>query len=265
MNQAAKFVISGSILILIIVLLVVLNPFVIITAGHRGVVMNWGAVSDNVLSEGIHWRTPIQQSVKSINVQTVKMEAKAAAYSKDIQTVDTAIAINYHLNPDKVNRVYQTLGTDFENTIISPAIQESIKAVTAKYTAQELIEKREVVRDEIKSLLTERLQDKGILIDAFSIVNFDFSSDYEKAIEAKQVAQQNALKAENDLQRIKTEAEQRIAQATAEAQAIKIQSEAITQQGGADYVQLQAIKQWDGKLPITMVPNATVPFLNLTK
>jgi regulator of protease activity HflC (stomatin/prohibitin superfamily) len=259
----AKIIISVVVGVVLLVLFLIFNPFVIVSAGHRGVVMNWGAVSDNIMGEGIHWRIPIQQSVHSVNIQTVKMEVKAIAYSKDIQTVDSLIALNYHQQADKVNFIYQTLGTDFEANIIAPAVQESVKAATAKYTAQELVEKREMASDDIKTLLGERLQSKGIIIDAFSILNFDFSDTYEAAIEAKQAGQQNALKAENELERVKMEAEQRVAQAKAEAEAIRIQAEAVTSQGGEDYVQLQAILKWDGKLPTTLVPGSAVPFITL--
>lgn len=265
MNSEIKIAISGALLLVAIVLILIFNPFVIINAGNRGVVLNWGAVSNDVMGEGIHWKIPIQQEVKEINVRTVKMEVPAAAYSKDIQTVDSKIALNYHLLPDKVNTIYQTLGTDFENTIIGPAVQESVKAVMAKYTAQDLVEKREVVRDEIKAILSERLTDKSIFVDSFSIMNFDFSDSYEQAVEGKQVSGQNALKAENDLKRVKFEADQRVAQAEAEARAIKIQAEAITQQGGAEYVNLKAVEKWNGILPTQMIPNATLPFVNLSK
>lgn len=252
-------------MLIVLVLFLILNPFVIIGAGERGVVQNWGAVSDKVLEEGIHWRVPIQQHINKIDVRTVKMEVPAVAYSKDIQTVESLIALNYHLSVDKVNKVFQEIGKDFESRVISPAVQEVVKATTARFTAQDLIEKREQVSDEIRMSLTERLAQSNIIVDALSIVNFDFSDEYEKAVEAKQVAQQSALKAENDLKRIKTEAEQRVAQATAEATAIKIQAEAITQQGGENYVQLKAIERWNGILPTQMIPNGALPFLDLKK
>lgn len=260
-----KLTIASSIFVVVIVLVLVFNPFVIVGAGQRGVVMTWGAVSDKVLAEGIHWRTPIAQQVVKLEVRTVKHEVDTAAYSKDLQTVDAKMALNYHINPERANKIFQEIGKDYEIRIIDPAINESVKAITAKYTAQELIEKREFVKDEIKNSLRTRLLERNIVVDELSIVNFDFSPEYERAIEAKQVSQQNALKAENDLKRIEVEAKQRIAQAEAEAKAIAIQAQAINSQGGSDYVQMKAIEKWDGKLPIQMIPNGTVPFINLTK
>jgi len=264
MPVGLKWTIIGISLIVALILVAILNPFVIVKAGYRGVVLTWGAVS-GVMDEGLHLRIPFAQHIEKLEVRTVKMEVPALAYSKDIQTVDSLIALNYHLDPSNVGKLYKEIGEDFESRVISPAVQESVKAITAKYTAQELIEKRELVRDEIKGLLTERLAERSMLVDAFSIVNFDFSDEYEKAVESKQVAQQSALKAQNDLDRVKKEAEQRVAQAEAEARAIKIQAEAITQQGGEDYVNLKAVEKWNGVLPTQMIPNATLPFINLNK
>jgi regulator of protease activity HflC (stomatin/prohibitin superfamily) len=249
-------------LLLALIIFTILNPIVIITAGHRGVVLTWGAVSDRVLGEGIHLRIPIMQKVAVIDVQTHKMNVDTLAYSKDIQTVTSKLALNYHVKPELVNRLWQNVGEDYVSRLIDPAVQESVKAATAKFTAQQLIEERPKVKDAIKQELFARLS-AYFNVDEFSIVDFTFSKEYERAVEEKQVAQQQALKAENDLTRIKTEAEQRIAQATAEAEAIRIQAQAITQQGGRDYVQLKAIEKWNGELPQQMIPGSTVPFLNL--
>jgi regulator of protease activity HflC (stomatin/prohibitin superfamily) len=257
-----RFLKVGVFVLLALIVFSIVNPIVIVTAGHRGVVLTWGAVSDRILGEGIHLRIPIMQKVEIVDVQTHKMNVDTLAYSKDIQTVTTKLALNYHVKPEFVNRLWQNVGSDFVSRLIDPAVQESVKAATAKFTAQQLIEERPKVKDEIKQELFTRLS-QYFTVDEFSITDFSFSKEYERAVEEKQVAQQQALKAENDLTRIKTEAEQRIAQAKAEAEAIRIQAQAITQQGGRDYVQLKAIEKWDGKLPQQMIPGSAVPILNL--
>src|SRR3990167_5265074 len=254
-----KYIIGTVIAIL---LLVVLSPFTIVTAGHRGVVYRFGAVN-RVLGEGFHFRTPLVEGVEKFDVRTAKHEVRASSYSNDIQTVDTLIALNYHLKPESVGELVRTLGSNYEERVIDPAIQESVKAVTANYTAQALIEERPKVKDAIKAQLTERLMQYFILVDEVSIVNFDFSDSYESAVERKQVAQQDALTAKNKLEQVKFEADQRIAQATAEAEAIRIQVQAITQQGGEDYVRLKAVEKWKGDVPTTMIPGASIPFINL--
>lgn len=260
-----KLIATASSVFVLLLLLLFFKPWTTIGAGQRGLVTTFGKVSDNILQPGLHWRNPFTQKIVVMDVRTVKHQVKALAYSKDIQTVDATVALNYHVDPSAVNTVFSNIGKDYEVRIIDPSIQESVKAATALFTAQDLIEQRPKVKDEIRAKLTERLNASHITVDDFSIVNFDFSDEYEKAVESKQVAQQSALKAENDLKRIKVEADQRVAQATAEAEAIKIQAEAITQQGGQSYVDLQAIQKWDGKLPQQFVPGSALPFINLTK
>ena len=261
-NNNKKIIIS---IVSGLALLLFILSFTVVGAGKRGVVLRLGSVN-RVLDSGLHMKLPFPiETVKKMDVQIRKIETDSSAYSKDIQTVTAKIALNYHLQPESVGLLYAEIGRDYAIRLIDPAIQESVKAATAKFTAQELIEQRPKVKEEIKLILADRLQGKYITVDDFSIVNFDFSDVYETAVEAKQVAQQEALKAENDLTRIKVEANQRIAQAEAEAQAIRIQAQAITQQGGEDYVRLKAIEKWNGTLPTQFIPGMSVPFLNVIK
>ncbi len=248
-------------LIVIAVLIVLWQTFVIIGAGERGVVLTWGAVSDKILDEGIHFMVPVAQRVEILDVKTKKDEVEVLSYSKDIQSVSAVIALNYHIVPEMVNKLWQEIGATYEHKIIDPAVQESVKAATAQFTAQELIEKRHEVKEDIKMKLKERLEEIYIVIDDLSIVNFDFSDAYELAVEEKQVAQQKSLKAKNDLERIKIEAEQAIAQAKAQAESIKIQAEAL--KFNTDLIQLKAVEKWNGVLPAYMMGNS-VPFLNLS-
>ena len=248
-----------------IVLITLVFSFSVVGVGERGVRVTLGKADDSIVKEGLTIKIPFIQKIKKLDVKTTKIEQKAISYSKDIQTVDVGVALNLHLNPEAIVKLYKEIGIDYNSRIILPAIQESVKAIIAKYTAQELVEKREEVKAGIRTELLQRLNERYLIVDDFSITNFDFSQAYEQAIEAKQTAQQNALKAENDLRRIKIEAEQRIAQARAEAEAIRISAEAIRNQGGAEYVNLKAVEKWNGVLPTQMIPNATVPFINLNK
>lgn len=240
-----KVFVGVMIVVLAIIAFFILNPLVIINAGHRGVVLTGGAVSDIIMSEGFGWRTPLIQSVKEVDVRVQNETVDASAASKDLQTVTTKLALNYHLDADKVNRLWQSVGSDYKVRIIDPAIQEAIKSATAKYTAEELITKRPQVKDDAKIALTERLAKEYIIVDELSIVNFDFSGSFNDAIENKVTNEQNALAAKNLLEQKKYEADQTIVSAKATAEAIKIQAQAITSQGGADYVKLQWIKAWE--------------------
>ncbi len=259
-NKVAKIGKVVGIIFILIILISWLNPFTVIGPGERGVVTRLGAVEDRVLNEGLNFRVPVIEQVMKMDVKTQKLEVDALSYSKDLQNVDTKIALNFHLDPNHVHRLLQEIGQDYEVRIIGPAIQESVKAATAQFTAAELVSERPKVKEEIKASLVGRLSPRYIDVDDFSIMNFQFSDSYEKAIEEKQVAEQNALKAQNDLRRIQVEAEQRVTQAKAEAEAIKIQTEALQQ--NQNLVRLEAVKKWDGVLPKYIMGNA-IPFLDL--
>ncbi|MHB8882894.1 MAG: prohibitin family protein [Thermodesulfovibrionales bacterium] len=257
---------AKTIMILIagLFLVFIMNPFVIVGAGERGVVLNFGAVQPLVLNEGIHFRVPIMQKVIKVDVKVHKSETGAEAASKDLQDIRSTIAVNYHILADKANWVYQNLGVSFKERIIDPAVQEVVKAITAKYNAVELITQREKVRDEIKALLKTRLLQYNIIVDDFSIVNFKFSQQFEQAIESKQTAEQFALKAQRDLERIKIEAEQKVASARAEAESLRLQKENVTPQLiklRQIEASIKAIEKWDGHLP--KINSGAVPFIDM--
>ena len=255
-----------AILIAVLILLSWLNPFVVINAGHRGVITTFGKVNQVVLEEGLHFRIPIMQQVKEINVQIQKGEGDGDAASRDLQQVHAKIALNYHLIPSRVAETYQLIGdlNSVGDRIIIPAVQEATKATTAKYTAEELISKRPEVRDQISQFMRDRLLRHGIQIDEFSIVNFRFSESFNQAIEAKTTAEQLKLKAEKDLERIRVEAEQKITSAKAEAESLRLQKQEIT----PDLLKLReienqrvALEKWDGHLP--QVTGGSIPLVNL--
>lgn len=257
------WIVGGIVATILLIVLITFFPFTSVKAGHRGVVTRFGAVQETILSEGFHVISPLDD-VHEINVQTQKMEADADSASKDLQTVNVRVAVNAHVDPTNVQRLYQEVSGNVWETVVAPAIQESVKAATAGFTAEELITKRAEVSGMIDVVLTERLSKKYLVVENVSIVNFSFSETFTEAIEAKVTAEQDALASKNKLEQTKYEAEQKIVSATAEAQAIKIQAEAITQQGGDAYVELQAVKQWNGILPTQMLGSA-MPFINVTK
>ena len=197
---------------------------------------------------------------RSFDIKTQKDEVDATAASKDLQTVSAKVAVNYHLQEGSAPRIYREVGTDYVNRILSPAIQESVKAATAQYTAEELITKRELVRETIKNLLVSKMEQIGIIIEDVLITNFDFSKSFNDAIEAKVTAEQNSLKEFNQLKAVEYQAQQRVTQAKGEAEAMRIQIQAITIQGGKEYVNLQAIARWNGILPLVTGGNS-MPFI----
>ena len=247
-----------------LIIVMTMNPFVVIGAGERGVILNFGAVQPSVYDEGLHMRVPIMQKVVKIDVKVHKSQTDAESVSKDLQDTRSTIAVNYHILPEKANWIYQNIGTEYKERIIDPAVQEVVKAVTARFTAVELITQRERVRSEIKELLKERLVTYNIVVDDFSIVNFAFSQQFTQAIESKQTAEQLALKAQRDLERIKIEAEQKVASAKAEAEALRLQKENVTPQLiklRQIEASLKAIEKWDGHMP--KVTSGAVPFIDV--
>jgi prohibitin 2 len=246
------------------VVLFLLAPFSTVPAGNRGVMTTFGHPSEEVYDEGIHFRWPIAQSMHLVPVAIQKGEGDGDAASRDLQTVHTKIAINYHVRPDAVVSVYRDLGNEPGERIIVPSVQEAVKAVTARFTAEELISKRATVRDDIVAALRERMTRHGLVVDEFSIVNFNFSKTFNEAIEAKTTAEQLKMKAERDLQRIEVEAQQKIARAKAEAESLALQRQQVTPELlrlRETENQAKAIEKWDGRLPTTT--GGAIPFINL--
>lgn len=237
--------------------------FTIVPAGHIGVQQTMGSVNMETLMEGAHLVNPIS-NVHTVDVRVVKAQlVNANAGTKDLQIVHTDIVVNYRIDGAKAAHIYKEFGLSLEDKILLPSINESFKAVTAHYNSEELVTKRDQVSAQIQTELQEKVAPYGLVISSISLVNFGFSNEYQAAIEQKVISTQATLKAEQDLQRIKIEAQQAIAKAEGEAKAIAIQSQAIQSQGGEAYVRLKAIEKWDGKLP--SVNSGVTPFINVGK
>jgi len=270
--NAAKGIAIG-ILILIIIGVVAFASVKIVDAGHRGVLLHWNAVdlTQPPLEEGLHFVVPFQDEVVDIEVRTLKYEKNTRSASKDLQTVETTVTVNYHPDKEAVHRLYKNLGLDYENRVIQPAIEETVKQVTANYNAEELITKRPLVKQDIESSIRDRLNQFEVVTEVISITDFEFSPLFSQAIESKVEAEQKALKAENDLRRIEVEARQReanaiglananIAEAKGEAEAIAIINKALAE--NPNYLEWLKTQAWDGKLPLVVGEGGT-PFIQI--
>jgi regulator of protease activity HflC (stomatin/prohibitin superfamily) len=229
-----------------------------VPAGHVGVQTYWGAVQEQVFSEGLYWQSPGTGYV-DMDARVQKKTANSTASSKDLQVVTVNIALNFRLDAEQATEIYQNIGTlkQVESTIIDPVLQEAVKTATARYNAEELITKRRDVKEAITAYVRERLSASNLTVTDLSIVNFQFDQKYQDAIEAKQVAEQKALTATNDLRRIEVEAKQREARAEGEANAMLIQARAegerqerLRRTMTPELVQWQAIQKWDGRMPM---------------
>ena len=256
--------VTGLIIIVIVAGILGMASFTQIEYGHVGLYKTFGKLNSEVLSPGIHFKIPFVQSVIQVNTQVTKAETDTTASSKDLQPVSTHVAVNYSVNKESAYNLMNNIGGSFDSIIINPAVQEIVKEVTARYQAEDLIARRDVVAGEISELLTARLAKYDLIVNEINIVDFKFSDAFNQSIEAKQVAQQQALKASNDLKRIEIEAKQKIAQAQAEAESLKLKKQEVTPeliQLKQIEVQEKALEKWDGKLP-TVTGGAT-PFIDV--
>jgi regulator of protease activity HflC (stomatin/prohibitin superfamily) len=256
----------------IVIIILVAESVTIVQAGNRGVVLYLGAVEDRVLGEGLHLIIPFAEQVVQMEVRTQKFQAEASAASKDLQEVQTVIALNYRIDPQQANKIYQLLGVNYADRVIAPTIQESVKGSVAKFNAEELITKRETAKNVIAEAIRNTLASNNIATQNVFITDFQFSQSFADQIEQKVVAFQKFLTEQNNLRTVQVVANQTVVQAEAtarsnvakadgEAQAINI----ITQQlrSSPEYLQWQAINRWNGQLPYALGSGGGVPFFQL--
>ena len=240
------------------VLIVALNSFVVVEAGHTGVVVTLGAVNEGVLQEGMHLKAPFVQDVVKIDNRIRKLEVTTEAFSKDLQSVDTVLAINYRVDTSKSYSIYKNVGADYENVLVVPAVNEVLKAITATYTAEESVTNRALISEGLIVGLNEKLNDIGLYVTDVNIIDFDFSDAFINAIEEKQVAQQQLLKAE-------TEKQTKITNAQADAEAVKIKAnaeaeanETISKSLTNQVIENKKIEKWNGELPRVQGGSGTI-------
>ncbi|GGH23756.1 prohibitin family protein [Paenibacillus segetis] len=255
----------ATIIVIIFVLAIVgMNSFTQVQFGHVGLYKTFGKLNENVLRPGIHLKVPFIQSVIQVNTQVAKTETDTTASSKDLQPVSTHVVVNYSVNEDSAYKLMNNIGGSYDTIVINPAVQEIVKEVTARFQAEELISIRDQVAGKINEELTKRLAAYDLTVREVNIVNFNFSDAFNQSIEAKQVAQQQALKASNDLKRIEIEAQQKVAQAQAEAESLKLKKQEVTPelvQLKQIEVQEKAVEKWDGHLP--QVTGGATPFIDI--
>ena len=258
-KKGKKFILP--IILVIVAVIIISSAVTIVPAGSTGVVMTLGKVSDSVMQEGLNFKIPFVQTVSVVNNKIQVVEVDAPAVSKDLQTVNSVIAVNYRVGFDSSANIYKNVGQDYQTVLLLPAVQESIKSVTAKYTAEELITMRSQVGVEIKSTLEEKVNEYGIIIEKFNIVNFDFSAEFNSAIEAKQVAEQNLIKTKTEQEQAiviaEAEAKRKIIEADAEAESVLKKAEAQAEANrklaaslNDTIVEYEKVQKWNGELPM---------------
>ncbi len=260
MPKNKLFAKPSTILFILFLVIVFFNPFIIINAGERGVLMRFGEVQTEILNEGLHVVIPLVDTVKKLTVRIQKQEISAEASTKDLQEIFTDIALNWHIIPEKSNLAFQKIGDEkyIIDAIINPTIEEILKAVMAKYTAEEIITKREEVKTEVDDLLTARLINYYVKVDDLSLVHVHFSERFTDAVEAKQIAEQEAKKAGFRVLKALKDAEVQVNLARGEADAYKILQSSLT----PEILHKSAIDRWNGDLPLVL-GNDDLKLLNL--
>lgn len=244
----------------IIAVAVIGSSLTIVPAGNTGVLLTLGKVSETSFQEGAHFKIPFVQSVENMSNKIQVYETPASAVSKDLQTVSSTLAVNYRLVSDKSADMYKNVGIEYQTILVTPVVQECFKSATANYTAEQLITERQTVADDVKESLEKKLKDYGIYIEKFNIVNFDFSSEFNNAIEAKQVAEQNLLKTKTEQEQAiviaNAEAEKKVISAKADAEAIMAQAQAqadanelLEKSLTPKVIAYEQIQKWNGVLP----------------
>ena len=259
-NKAFYRVVRVALIVLL--LFIIFTPFALVNAGERGVLMQFGQVQERVLGEGIHPIIPLVNTVKKLSVRVQKQEISAEASSKDLQDVFTDVALNWHIIPEEANAIFQQIGAenDVVDRIINPAVEEVIKAVIAKYTAEEIITKRGEVKAGVDDSLTRRLSNYHIAVDDISLVHIHFSQQFSDAVEAKQIAEQQAKRAGFVALKAIKEAEAKVNLAKGEAEALTLLRGTLT----PELLERQSIEKWDGKLPM-IVGDGGIELLDLSK
>ncbi len=235
--------------VILVLAVVAANCFTIVEAGHTGVVVTLGKVNEGVLQEGIHVKAPFVQKVVKIDNRITKLEVQTEAFSKDLQTVATTLAINYRVDTSKSYSIYKNIGADYETVLVTPAVNEVLKAITSKYTAEESVTNRALISDGLIEGLNDKLNNIGLYVTDVNIINFDFSEAFIAAIEEKQVAQQKLLKSETDKQTaiINAEAQAETIRITAEAEAKA--NDIISNSLTDEVIEYNKVEKWNGELP----------------
>lgn len=244
----------------VLLLCILIGGIYSVDPGHRGVLTTLGKVEQKSYPNGVGFKWPFISSMQEVDVRTQKMEEQTSSYTSDVQTAQMQYVFTYDLRPDNVHVLYETVGMDYESKIVVPKLNDVLKDVVGKWQAQELVSNRDKAREEVLAGLQSQLDTRFFQNISFQFINIDYSERFEDAIESKVIAEQKAQEAVNNTQRIKEEADQKVITAKAEAEAMRIKSQALRENKGL--TEYEAVLRWDGKLPQYMMGN-TVPMINL--
>ncbi len=254
-------VLYGILAVILVITGICFSGVTIIDTGYRGIKTRFGEVIGDPLPEGIYFYNPLTTEIKPIDVRVQRIALNMSTYTKDVQQADLSVTINSSVDDNTAHLLYKEIGMDYKTKVVTPQILKAVKDTIGKWEADLLVSNREKASDEILAALKENLAPAHILVQSVVIEDINYSSQFERAIEEKQIATQDAIKAKNKTKQIEEEANQKILSAQAEAESMRIRSEALSK--NQSLVAYEAVQKWDGKLPVNIYGNAPIPFINV--
>lgn len=260
-SGAVRLIVGTVVAVVLLVAIILLWPFATVSAGNVGVMTSFGAPSATVYEPGIHFRMPISQRMHEVYVGVYKAESDVAGSSKDLQQVDMKVSVNFNILPSAAVSVFSTLAGDPWTQVMDPAVHDTVKAVAARYEATDLIQKRDQVSQEVREALLTRFKNIGVNVSAVNIVDFQFSKQFNEAIESKITAQQNALRVENEIAQTKWEAQKRVVESEAALKVAENTAKANELTGKSleanpALIEKLKVEKWDGHYPTYMMGGA---------
>lgn len=251
----------GVLVILVIAAVLVSSSVTTVDTGHRGIKVRFGQVVGEGLPEGLYFVNPFTTHIAQMDVRILKWEANTQAYTKDVQQADVHFTLTYRLDPTKAHTVYREVGEDWSAKLVSQVVNEQIKRVFGQYEAVRLIEARDEAARTIERDIRDTLSQRSVLVTGFQLTNIDYTDEFERAVEAKVVAVQNAIAEQNRTVQIEQQAKQKVISAEAEAKSMQIRAQAL--EANPKLVEWEAVQKWDGKLPTYMLGGNSVPFIQV--
>lgn len=247
----------------IVALVLIFSSFFTVPEGQKSLITTFGRASDNILSAGFHAKLPLIQSVKRFDVKTIRADYKTQTYTKDIQTATITVSYSYNLIANDIVATYKEYGNDWQQRILYPNLEQAVKSEVGTWNADTMVANRDKVAENILKSLQARMLSHNypVAITNFQMINIDYSSQFEQAIEKKVVAEQKALEEANITKQAEQKAKQKVVSAKAEAESMRIRANALAQ--NPKLVSYEAVQKWDGKLPQIMAGNSSTPILDL--
>lgn len=259
--MSLKAIVSIAVAVIFLVVFMAMKPFEVVDTGHRGIQVRFGKVEGGSLDEGLYFINPFTTNIVEMDTRTQRLEHKEMAYTKDVQQATISYVVNFNLDKTAAHIIYQEVGRDWEEKLVPQVISGTVKNVIGKWDAVDLVSNRDKASVAIEEAVRNALSLQHVTVTKFEITEIDYNDEFEKAVENKVTAIQNAIAEQNRTVQIQEQATQKVISAKAEAESMAIRAQALTQNKAL--VEYEAVMKWDGKLPQYMLGNGALPFINV--